>query len=226
MCYAFDSIQENKLIGKGDKIALMVPAFTPYIEIPHLDRFDFEVVNINADKVQHDGYHTWQYPAEEVDKLLDPSIKLLCIINPSNPPSYTLSSDTIRQLVDIVKNDNPDLMIITDDVYGTFVRNFRSLMYELPYNTMCVYSFSKYFESHLHLLRGRQSGGMVESYQTAVGHHTVYELYIMWFERQRRITPVEICCLFGGELCYHVVEYVVLADGAYSQTPACGSEIF
>ena len=51
----------------------------------------------------------------------------------------------IRQLVDIVKNDNPDLMIITDDVYGTFVRNFRSLMYELPYNTMCVYSFSKYF---------------------------------------------------------------------------------
>ena len=41
--------------------------------------------------------------------LLDPSIKLLCIINPSNPPSYTLSSDTIRQLVDIVKNDNPDL---------------------------------------------------------------------------------------------------------------------
>ena len=33
MCYAFDSIQENKLIGKGDKIALMVPAFTPYIEI-------------------------------------------------------------------------------------------------------------------------------------------------------------------------------------------------
>ncbi len=36
-------------------------------------------------------------------------------------------------------------MIITDDVYGTFVRDFHSLMYELPYNTMCVYSFSKYF---------------------------------------------------------------------------------
>lgn len=36
-------------------------------------------------------------------------------------------------------------MIITDDVYGTFVPHFRSLMYELPYNTACVYSFSKYF---------------------------------------------------------------------------------
>ncbi|WP_302027386.1 bifunctional aspartate transaminase/aspartate 4-decarboxylase [uncultured Duncaniella sp.] len=145
MFYAFDSIQENKLISKGDKMALMVPAFTPYIEIPHLDRFGFDVVNINADKVQHDGYHTWQYPKEEVDKLRDPSIKLLCVINPSNPPSYTLAPDTLQQLIDIVKNDNPNLMIITDDVYGTFVRDFHSLMYELPYNTMCVYSFSKYF---------------------------------------------------------------------------------
>lgn len=145
MCYAFDSIQENKLINKGDKMALMVPAFTPYIEIPQLDRFSFDVVNINANKVQHDGYHTWQYPPEEIDKLRDPAIKLLCITNPSNPPSYTLAPEVLDQLVDVVKNDNPNLMIVTDDVYGTFVKDFHSLMYKLPYNTMCVYSFSKYF---------------------------------------------------------------------------------
>lgn len=145
MCYAFDSIEENFLMNKGDKMALMVPAFTPYIEIPQLDRFSYDVININADKVQHDGYHTWQYPKEEVDKLRDPSVKLLCIINPSNPPSYTLAPETLQQLVDIVKTDNPNLMIVTDDVYGTFVKGFRSLMYELPDNTMCVYSFSKYF---------------------------------------------------------------------------------
>ena len=36
-------------------------------------------------------------------------------------------------------------MIITDDVYGTFIPHFRSLMAELPHNTLCVYSFSKYF---------------------------------------------------------------------------------
>ena len=145
MCYAFDSIQTNKLINKGDKMALMVPAFTPYIEIPQLDRFSFDVVNIYANKVQHDGYHTWQYPKEEVDKLRDPSIKLLCITNPSNPPSYTLAPEVLEQLIDIVRTDNPNLMIVTDDVYGTFVKNFHSLMYELPYNTLCVYSFSKYF---------------------------------------------------------------------------------
>ena len=145
MCYAFDSLQENFLLNKGDKIALMVPAFTPYIEIPRLERFSFDVVEIHADKVQHDGYHTWQYPDSEIDKLRDPAVKLLCIINPSNPPSYTLAEDVRRRLIDVVSKDNPNLMIITDDVYGTFVKNFRSLMYELPYNTMTVYSFSKYF---------------------------------------------------------------------------------
>lgn len=145
MCYAFDSVQENHLLKKGDKIALMTPIFTPYIEIPGLDRFDFDVVNVSANKVDQDGYHTWQYPPEEIDKLRDPAVKLLCLVNPSNPPSYTLDKAVLDQLVDVVKNDNPNLMIVTDDVYGTFVKGFRSLMYELPYNTMCVYSFSKYF---------------------------------------------------------------------------------
>ena len=145
MCYAFDSVQENKLIRKGEKMALMVPAFTPYITIPHLDRFDFEVVKISANAVEADGYHYWQYPDEEIDKLRDPSIKLLCLINPSNPPSYALSEHSRQRLIDVVKNDNPNLMIVTDDVYGTFVKDFRSLMYDLPNNTMCVYSFSKFF---------------------------------------------------------------------------------
>ena len=67
------------------------------------------------------------------------------ITNPSNPPSYALSPETAARIVNIVKNDNPNLMIITDDVYGTFIPHFRSLMAELPHNTLCVYSFSKYF---------------------------------------------------------------------------------
>lgn len=145
MCYAFDSLQENFLLRKGDSIALMVPIFTPYIEIPQLDRFGFDVTMISANKVEQDGYHTWQYPDEEINKLRDKKIKLLCLVNPSNPPSYTLSRHTLDLIIDIVKNDNPDLMIVTDDVYGTFVPHFHSLMYELPHNTMCVYSFSKYF---------------------------------------------------------------------------------
>ncbi len=69
----------------------------------------------------------------------------MCLINPSNPPSYRLSEHDLERFVDIVKKDNPNLIVVTDDVYGTFATDFKSLMYTLPYNTLCVYSFSKYF---------------------------------------------------------------------------------
>lgn len=145
MCYVFDSLQANHLVGKGDKIALMAPLFTPYIEIPQLDRFAFDVINVSANPVEADGYHYWQYSDEELDKLRDPAVKLVCLINPSNPPSYRLSEHDLERFVDIVKKDNPNLIVVTDDVYGTFATDFKSLMYTLPYNTLCVYSFSKYF---------------------------------------------------------------------------------
>ncbi|MDR8458823.1 bifunctional aspartate transaminase/aspartate 4-decarboxylase, partial [Acinetobacter baumannii] len=38
-----------------------------------------------------------------------------------------------------------DLIILTDDVYGTFADNFKSLFAICPDNTILVYSFSKYF---------------------------------------------------------------------------------
>lgn len=145
MCYIFDSLQANHLVNNHDRIALMTPIFTPYLEIPGLDRYEFDVVNIEAKLMDADGLHVWQYPDGELDKLRDPSVKLLCLVNPSNPPSYKLSQHCMDRIVEIVKNDNPNLMIVTDDVYGTFAKDFRSLMYELPANTLCVYSFSKYF---------------------------------------------------------------------------------
>lgn len=145
MCYIFDTLIANELLARGDKIALMVPVFTPYLEIPHLPRYNFEVVHINAKELTSDGTHTWQYPECEINKLKDCSIKALFVINPSNPPSVAIKPESIDQLVDIVENHNPKLMIISDDVYSTFVDNFRSLMADLPYNTIGVYSFSKYF---------------------------------------------------------------------------------
>ncbi|HSN65934.1 MAG TPA: aspartate 4-decarboxylase [Fusibacter sp.] len=145
MCYIFDSLIANNILSKGDKIALMTPIFTPYLEIPHLPRYDFEVVYILADEVDATGVKTWQHSYKEIDKLKDTSIKALFIVNPSNPASISMKSDTVRQLKHVVLNDNPDLMIISDDVYSTFVDDFTSLMADLPYNTISVYSYSKYF---------------------------------------------------------------------------------
>ncbi len=145
MCYIFDSLMQNFLLHHGDSVALMVPAFTPYIEIPELARYDFDVLHIPADRMTEDGLHLWQYKNEDIDKLRDPKYKALFVINPSNPPSYAMAQETVARIIDVVQRWNPNLMIITDDVYGTFIPHFRSLMADLPQNTLCVYSFSKYF---------------------------------------------------------------------------------
>lgn len=145
MCYIFDTLIENYLLPRESKIAIMVPIFPPYIEIPELARYAFDIVEIQATAVDNEGHHTWQYTNAELEKLADKNIKALFLVNPSNPPSVALDPESVKRIIDIVKHDHPNLMIISDDVYGTFVDNFRSLMVDLPYNTLGVYSFSKYF---------------------------------------------------------------------------------
>lgn len=145
MCYIFDSLVENCLLKKGDKIALGVPVFTPYLEIPELAKYQFKVTYIYGSAKDGEGNSNFQYPESELDKLGDKSIKAFFIVNPSNPTSVEIADPSRKYLVKVVKNLNPNLMILTDDVYGTFVEGFNSLMNELPRNTLCVYSFSKYF---------------------------------------------------------------------------------
>jgi aspartate 4-decarboxylase len=145
MCYVFDSLAANRLLGHGDTVALMVPAFTPYLEIPRLDRYGYEIVELYANAHADDGSPTWQFPDSEIDKLADPKVRALFVVNPSNPPSVMLAPATSARIADIIATTNPGLMVVTDDVYGTFVQGFRSLMATIPRNIIAVYSFSKYF---------------------------------------------------------------------------------
>ncbi|CAM5344184.1 aspartate 4-decarboxylase [Streptomyces spiroverticillatus] len=145
MCYIFDSLMKNGVLKKGDRIALMVPVFTPYLEIPELDTYGFDVVYVEASMFAENGVREWRYPTEEVAKLEDPSIKMVCLVNPSNPPSLALSQRVTDQIKEIVATSNPNLVIVTDDVYGTFVEGFRSIAADLPRNTLLVYSYSKHY---------------------------------------------------------------------------------
>lgn len=140
MTYIFQSLRQNKLIRLGDKIAIATPIFSPYLEIPVLNDYQLEIVDIRMDQ-----YDDWQLPEAEIAKLLDPSVKIFCIVNPSNPPSTKLSDAVIDQLAALVTKQRPDLLIVTDDVYGTFADDFVSIFAKCPRNTLCVYSFSKYF---------------------------------------------------------------------------------
>ncbi|HEY2547705.1 MAG TPA: aspartate 4-decarboxylase, partial [Candidatus Acidoferrum sp.] len=140
MCYIFKSLKANRLLHPGDTVALGTPIFTPYIEMTHLEDYDLKVVNVQAPQENR-----FQYTDSELKKLEDPKVKAFFVVNPGNPTGVAMSEDTIKKIANLVKTKRPDLMLLTDDVYGTFVQDFRSLLGELPQNTIGVYSYSKYF---------------------------------------------------------------------------------
>jgi aspartate 4-decarboxylase len=140
MCYIFKSLKANRLLRPGDTIALGTPIFTPYIEMTHLEDYALNVVSIQAPQENH-----FQFTDTELKKLEDPQIKAFFLVNPGNPTGAALSHETIGKLADLVRTRRRDLILLTDDVYGTFVPGFRSLLGELPQNTIGVYSYSKYF---------------------------------------------------------------------------------
>jgi aspartate 4-decarboxylase len=140
MCYIFKSLIANRILKKGDTIAIGTPIFTPYIEIAELEDYAFKPVHVRAPQENR-----FQYTDEELKKLEDPNVKAFFVVNPGNPTSMAIDTATRKKIVDLVKKKRPDLVLLTDDVYGTFVPNFRSLMAELPHNTIGVYSYSKYF---------------------------------------------------------------------------------
>jgi aspartate 4-decarboxylase len=139
MCYIFKSMKANRLLHPGDTIALGTPIFTPYLELPHLEDYGLHFITIQAPQENR-----FQFTDAELKKLEDPKVKAFFLVNPGNPTGVAISREVIGKIANLVKTKRPDLMILTDDVYGTFVHDFRSLLGELPYNTIGVYSYSKY----------------------------------------------------------------------------------
>jgi aspartate 4-decarboxylase len=140
MTYVFNTMRENRLLVPGDKIAIGMPIFTPYIEIPLLNDYQLVEVQVNADAAGR-----WQYSDAQLEKLADPAVKAFFLVNPGNPPSMKINAAGLSKIGSIVKNKRPDLVILTDDVYGTFADDFVSLFAVCPHNTILVYSFSKHF---------------------------------------------------------------------------------
>ena len=139
MCYIFKSLKANRLLRSGDTIALGTPIFTPYIELPHLEDYGLKFITIQAPQENR-----FQFTDTELQKLEDPKVKAFFLVNPGNPTGVAMSKEVIAKIASLVKAKRPDLMLLTDDFYGTFVHDFRSLLGELPRNTIGVYSYSKY----------------------------------------------------------------------------------
>ena len=140
MIYIFNSLKVNHIVEPGDSIGILTPIFSPYLEIPVLH--DFQLMEILVEGKEE---LKWQIPDSEIEKLKNPKIKAIYLVNPANPTAVALDENTIKKITHLVKNDRKDLIVLTDTVYATFVDKFHSLLQEIPENVLCVYSYSKYF---------------------------------------------------------------------------------
>ena len=139
MCYIFHTLNHNRLLNPGDKIAIATPIFTPYLQIPDVNNYGLVSIDVTSE-----AENNWSISEKELEKLESPEIKAFFLVNPSNPASHALSDASLKKLEEVVKK-NPNLIILTDDVYGTFVNSFETVYARIPYNTILVYSFSKLY---------------------------------------------------------------------------------
>ena len=140
LVYLFNTLKKNYLLKEGDTIAILTPTFPPILQAPDLSEYNFLTIRTQASE-----YIDWRIPEDELKKLENKDIKALFLVNPTNPTSRGLSTDTINAITEIVKTKNKDLIIITDNVYATFLNSFNPLIKEIPENVIAVYSYSKYF---------------------------------------------------------------------------------
>ena len=158
MAYLFRSLQANRLVRRGDRIAIATPVFSPYLEIPMLEDFGFDVVELrSAHNVDH------RFDEHVLDALRDPTIKAFFVVNPGNPDSRAIRPARLAQLRELVLGDRPDLVVIADTAYATFVDGFLGTFAELPRNVILVHSFSKNFGA-----TGNRLGFLATSADTVV----------------------------------------------------------
>lgn len=137
--YALQTLVHSRLLRPGDAVAVGVPIFTPYLELPRLPEYRFEAVEVFQDESAH-----WCYPPAEIDKLRDPRIRAFLLVNPSNPTAATVDDAALDRIASVAR-DRPELIIVTDDVYSPFVDGFRSVAAVAPRQTVVLYSFSKFW---------------------------------------------------------------------------------
>jgi len=105
LCLAYAS-----LFNPGDELILFSPNFLSYFYIASF--FGVKVVEIERNPDFSPNF-------EELKKGITEKTKAIIINSPNNPTGYTFNSKEIKEIVDIVEDN--DLFLITDEVYENYI---------------------------------------------------------------------------------------------------------
>ena len=138
--YVFNTLKENFLLQPNDTIAVITPIFSPYLEMPKLANYKLNMIELKGNPNKD-----FSLDDSEINKLKNKKIKALFMVNPANPGSFSLSKENIEKIGKIVNTERKDLIVLSDNVYAPFVKQYNSFMLTCPKNTIEVFSLSKYF---------------------------------------------------------------------------------
>ncbi|CAK7034827.1 MAG: Capreomycidine synthase [Paraeggerthella hongkongensis] len=96
------------LVEPGDHVIAEYPTYQPLYEIPRTLGAEVEYWHIRQE-------HDWNPDIRELEQLIRPNTKLICINNASNPLGTVLSADMLQQIADIARSVGA--YVLSDEVY-------------------------------------------------------------------------------------------------------------
>ena len=96
------------LLEKGDNVVSIVPAYQQHYSIPESIGADVKLFFLRQEE-------KWLPNLYELDNLITPKTKLLCLNNPNNPTGAVIPNEMLKNIVEIARKNN--IWILSDEVY-------------------------------------------------------------------------------------------------------------
>lgn len=99
----------NVYLEEGDHVISQFPIYQSLYEVAN--SIGCEVSNWNI----HQGHEGWFMDVDELETLIQPNTKLICMNNPNNPTGYILSDVQLEKVAEIARRH--DVYVFCDEVY-------------------------------------------------------------------------------------------------------------
>ncbi len=96
------------LLERGDKVVSIVPTYQQHYSIPQALGCKVKLYFLKEE-------NNWLPDLEELDKIITPDTKLLCLNNPNNPTGSVIPDSMLKEIVKIAEKNN--IWILSDEVY-------------------------------------------------------------------------------------------------------------
>lgn len=140
--YLIHSLLMNGVLERGDKVAFFVPKYSQEKIKTLFYKLEIDCIFVNYDVFEEGEPERIE---QELQVLEDTKIKVLFMVGRSS--RFVLEQNQVLndKIDELLRETNPNLILVPDEMYAPFLKNYKSLYLSYPKNTIVLYSFSKYF---------------------------------------------------------------------------------